>query len=224
MSGVHWSTIKPAILSLLTDVAVDQITSAGGVHELLKTPKWNAEWGARRVQFIHPLQKQALYAKVTSCVAVGWDDTAFVELDTGLAVGLPASGITDVFEQTSGLRKFVLNLQSWVLEEDDERWAIAVLERVRTYTDFTSSRARLLAVNVDLTDCGPSRDISKTIDKKVWSIGSMDITLTACVNAVDPIPVGWIERVILTSHEQEADGIDVDANLRMVAEVLPPFP
>lgn len=222
MPGVPWTIIRPAILDLLTDVAVDQITSAGGVHVPLKTPKWNAEWGARRVQFIHPLQRQALYAKVTTCTAIGWDDNAFIAKDTGLAVGKPATGLTDVYQETAGLRKFNLNVQSWVLEEEDGLWCMETLERLRTYLDFESSRARLLAVNVDLTDVGASRDISKTIDKKVWSIGSMDITMTACVNNTDPIPIGWIERIILTSHEQEANGVDVDPDLRMINERLPP--
>lgn len=221
---VSWSTVRPVLLALFSDIAVDQIKSPGKVHLPLETPKWNAAWKDRSLPFIHPIQKVALYLKITSSVGVGWDENDYVVMDTGVAAGKAATGRTNVFQVVSGQRRFTLNAQAWVLAEEDGFFAHSVLDRVRTRSDMESSRARLLAVNVDLTDCSAIRDMTATHEKRAFNIASCDFTMNAAINDVDPIPTGWIERVILTSHEQDAPGHDVPDSLRTIEEVLPPFP
>jgi hypothetical protein len=220
--GVPWETIKPVLLAVITDLAVDQVTSAGGVFEPLKTPKWNAEWGTRKASYVHAIQKQSLYLKITSCVPIGGDDILWEELDTGVVAGDDASGEFDVYQTTTGLRRFVLNLQSWVAEDSDDMSSIATLERLRVRLDFESTREIFRDADLDLTDYSAVRDISKVIDKKMWSIATMDLTFTACVKNTNPKPTGYIERVIITSHENVAD-VEVDPDLRMIEEHLPDF-
>lgn len=220
--GIPWKTIKPVILAAVTDVAVDQVTSPGGIFEPLKTPKWNAEWVGRSVSYIHPQQRQALYLRVTSSGPIGWDDVAWELLDTGTVAGGDPSGVEDVFQTVRGLRRIIVNVQAWVAEDTDDLSAFHTLERVRTMLDMESTRSRFLEVELDFTDSSEVRDISKTIDKRMWSIASLDLTFHVATTATDPTPTGYIERVIVTSHENTA-GVDVDPDLRMVEEHLPDF-
>lgn len=216
-----WIDIKKTLIEVFTNVAVDQITSPGGIHLPFETPAWMAEWKDRRVSFIHPGQGHALYLKITSVIGRGWDDWTYPEKDTGLAAGEAATGVIDVFETVSGMRRFTLQAQDWSIEETDEVSSFNVIERLRSRMEYNSSRQRLLASNIDFTDVGASRDMTATIDKKRFSITALDFTFTACVIETDPIPTGYFTHVILTSHEQ-AGGVDVQPSLRMINETLPP--
>lgn len=216
-----WIEIRKALLDCFTRCAVDQITSEGGINLPFETPEWVAEWKERRAEFIHPLQRHALYLKITSISSKGWDDQAHEEVDTGLVQGKPATGITDVFETLSGIRRITLQVQSWCLEETDELSSINIIERLRTFVDYNSTRQRLLAANIDFTNMGPSRDMTATVKGKRYSITAADFVFSACVIETDTIPTGYIERIILTSHEQ-AGGEDVHSVLRMIEETLPP--
>lgn len=216
-----WKRIKPALIDVFTKVGADQITSPGGVHLPFETPEWIAQWRDRRVEFIHPGQGYGLFLKITNIVGLGWDDITYESLDTGIMAGLPASGVIDVFETTSGIRKFKLQAQVVCDEESDDLSAADVVERLRDRMWFNSSIQQLLAVNVAIVDIGNARDMMTTIGKKRMSVVNLDFDFAACVISTDPIPTGYIEHVILTSHEQ-AGGVDVDASLRMIAELLPP--
>lgn len=220
--GIPWQTIKPVILAVVTDVAVDQVTSPGGIFEPLKTPKWNAEWIGRSATYVHPIQRQALYLRVMESGQSGWDDVAWESLDTGIVAGGEASGTFDVFQVVRGLRRIVVNVQSWVAEDTDSYSAFHTLERLRTMLDMESSRSRFLEVELDFTESSSVRDISRVIDKKMWSIASMDLTFHVSTVTIDPNPTGYIERVFITSHENNA-GVEVDPNLRMIDEHLPDF-
>lgn len=218
---IAWTQVAPVLIALFTKAAVTQITSPGGVHLPYETPEWNAEWKNRRGPFIHPGQQLSLQLKVTSVVGKGWDENSFEELDTGTAVGEAPTGLTNVYEVTSGLRRFTLNVQAWVTEETDALSAQGVIDRVVTRMDTTANREQLLGVNVDLTDVGATRAMEAKYDNRLWNVVSVDFVFTACFTDTDIVPVGWIERIVLTSHEQNA-GVDVQASLRMVEETLPP--
>lgn len=228
---MHWKQILPVLIEVFTRCAVTQVTSPGGVHKPLETPPWSAEWKERSATFVHPLVKARLELQITSVVGVGNDDSRKEELDTGVvageAAGLPPeeivpSGQTDLFETVVGLRRFVVQAQAWVPENTDSWSAHHIIERLRTRMDFDSSRQSLLAVNVDFTDVGASRPMNARKDGKLWSVVSIDFTFTAGINETDPIPLGWIERIVLSSHEQHAPGNEVSASLRMIEETLPP--
>lgn len=228
---MHWKQIMPVLIRLFTRCAVRQVTSPGGVHKPLETPPWSAEWKERSATFVHPIIQARLELQITSCVGVGNDMVEKTELDTGVvagnAEGLPPeqivpSGATDLYDVVSGLRRFVVQAQAWVPQNTDSWSAHEVIERLRTRMDFDSTRRELLDVNVDFTDVGASRAMPARKDGKLWSVVSLDFTFTAAINETDPIPVGWIERIILSSHEQHAPGEEVSASLRMNDEMLPP--
>ncbi len=214
-----WKAIRVGLIDVFTFCAADQITSPGGVHLPFETPAWAAEWKDRRVTMIHPGQGMALYLKINTIVGRGWDDYTWEELDTGLVQGKAATNETDVYEVSSGLRRFTLQAQCWSIEESDDFNSSDVIERIRTRMYWERNIQRLLECNVDCSDILNSRDMTATIDKKRFSVTALDFVFTACVVETDPIPTGWIEHVIVTSHEQ-AGGDDVTSSLRMIEETF----
>ena len=187
---LRWEAINPVIVSLVSDI--------------LRKPEapadWEAEWLERRDanRMISPEQGGALYLKVTSCVPVGIDMTRYeMQADAG--------GNIDLHEVLVGYRRFTLQVQAWESEHTDLHWAIRTLEKLRTRLFRTSSLQRLLAVNVDLTDDLASRKMTQTIGGRRWSIATMDLLMTGAFDAADESPTGWIERIRLTSHIEDAE-------------------
>ena len=204
-----WQEINPVIISLISD--------------LLRKPAaydWNAEWSERSEanRMIHPKQGGALYLKITSCVGVGGGENVREMLTFDNADGVP---VTDLYEVNYDIHRFNLQVQAWETEHSDAHWAFETLETLRTRLGWASSLRRLLAVNVDLTDIGTATKISQTINKRRWSIGSMDLTFTAVFSELDPVPVGWIERIVLTSHAQ-VEGSDMPLPPNVTNDVIPP--
>lgn len=219
MSASPWKAIRLGLIDVFTFCAADQITSPGGIHLPFETPAWSAEWKDRRITMIHPGQGFALYLKINTITGRGWDDYAWEMLDTGLVAGEAPTGIFDSYEVSSGLRRFTLQAQCWSLEETDDHNSSDIIERLRTRMYWQRNIDKLLEVNVDCSDILNSRDMTATIDRKRFSITALDFVFTACVVETDPIPTGYIEHVIITSHEQ-AGGEDVQPSLRMIEEEL----
>lgn len=178
---IDWSAISPVLVHVFTSIAVDQRPAP--------SPAWTAEWSDRHRDYIHPEQELALYLKVTSCVTIGEDEDRVDD---------------DGYVTQTGLRRFVLNLQAEVSEDQDNKSAIQTLERIRTRLRRQSVIDALLGVDVALVEVGTTQNVSATFDKRVWSIGNLDVTFCAAVNDTDPVPVGWIERVVLSSNIQGA--------------------
>lgn len=220
---VTWETVLPGLLNLFSAVSVKQVTAPGGVFDH-QYPEWRAAWKDRKESsdFIHPHHHFQMLLKMTTCQAVGPVEKYYEMVDTGLAVGLPATGEQNLFELLGTYRKFTIQAQVWTTEETDDVLAMPILDRAATRLNGEWAQQRLIALNVDLTDTYAIRDLTRTIDGHQWSIASLDFLFTACLISVEPDPVGWIEKVVLTSHEQVSPGVDVSASLRMVNEQLPP--
>lgn len=189
---VRWDEINPALIALVSDLLRKR-----------DAPDWEAEWMERRDanRMISPEQGGALYLKVTSCVPVGGDEFRRV-MHTFDVDGIPTE---DLVEITVGFRRITVQVQAWESEHTDLHWSIRTLEKLRTRLGRNSSMARMLAVNVDITDYGASRKMTQTINGRRWSIAAMDLILTAAFNDDEDLdPTGWIQRIILTSHAQTA--------------------
>lgn len=208
---MRWDEINPALVSLFTSLAVDQPAPTPPAQ----TPDWQAAWGERRREFVHPGQRQELLLKVTSCVSVGEDESRTDYDDEA----------EDVFETITGNRRFVLQVQARVLEHEDDLWAMQTLERLRTRLQWRSSLDALLAVNVALVEVRQAIKASATYDKRVWSIANMDVVLASSVNDANPIPVGWIEHVNLEAKIRGVDGeVLATPPNNAPGEWIPPLP
>ena len=177
---IDWSSIRPVLVAQITSIATDPLPSP--------SPAWSAEWADRHRDYISPDQEIGLYLKVTSCVTVNEDEDRYDTDDAGNVL------LTQV-----GLRRFVLNIQAEVSEDEDGKWALQTLERIRTRVRRPAVLDALLDVNVALIEAGNAQNISATFDKRVWSIATLDVTFTAAVNDTDPIPVGSIAHVVISS-------------------------
>ena len=199
---VNWSEICPVLKQVFTTLATDQLESP--------SPEWRAEWHDRHCDYNHPEQELALYLRVTSCVGIGEDETRYDEV-------VEDDAVVDVTERQCGLRRFVLNVQAELTETEDGKSAINTLERIRTRLRRTSILGELLDVDVALVEVGSVQNISLTFDSRAWSVASMDVTFCAAVNDSDPVPTGWIERIVISS---DVDG----ASTQLTDEELPDSP
>lgn len=217
-----WERIIPELLSIFSNIGLKQIYAPGRVFTQ-NFPEWKAAWKDRKESsdYIDPRQGAKLTIKFTSTVQMGWDDWNWEEFDTGLIIGEPATGKTDLYQTASGMRKFTINAQFMTTEETDQRNAHTLMEQLQTRMGLDYALQRLLAVNVDYSEAGVTRDMTKTMNGHRWCIASCDFTFVAGIIQTEPNPTGWIATVIMSSHEQN-NGVDVQASLRQINERLPP--
>lgn len=204
--SVEWTKINPVLIDLFS-----RMVREPDAHE------WSAEWKEAPRQFINPIQQGALTLKVTSCVGVGEDEIRR-EMREILVEGVV---VTDLVEVVCGIRRFVLRVEAQATEHTDAVWAMQTLERIRTRLSRPSVLGELNAVDVAVVGVGTSTKASATIDKRVSSIGFLDVTMTTVVNEADDVPVGWIERVIVTSHVKNPGGEELPAPPNWVNETIP---
>lgn len=210
---IAWSTIKPALVTLMSSLAVDQITPDEDDAQL--HPPFEAEWAERRKTHVHPEHSQALYLKVLSVASKGVDETRFENIEI--------EDVPDLQATQCGLRRFTLQVQSRCTEYEDNLWCMQTLERIRTRLRRLSSLAALRAVGCALIRIENAVDISFRSDQHIWSAGNLDVILACEVNDVDPIPVGFIERIELTSHWQN-NGVDISTPPNVSADTIPELP
>lgn len=226
--AVNWGAVKATIKEVITDVSVDQITSAGGVYEPFFTPKWEAVWENKKegANFIHPGQSLAVYLKVTTESEVS--EVVERELDEGIVMGSDPpgalngvpTGVMNVFEVTEKRSRITVNIRALKVEDDDLEGALGVLNRIRTRLPWQEPQAKLIDANIALWEMGPAREAPIRGDNRMLSVASMDVLFDIALEEVNPTPVGWIERIIHTSHIG-VEGVDLPAPPNVIDEMLP---
>ncbi len=212
---MRWSEILPVLVTTFTQLA--NADDGGPIP-----PGFEAEWAERRRKAISPEARFGLYLKITSSSEVGEDQVSY-ELQK-IDPEDPESE-EDIFEVITGLRKFTLNVRVESTEHSDDLWALEVLERIRTRFKRTSAQAALLDLNVSISEMRPAIKASRTIDKRVWSIGSMDIVFLVQITDRDPVPIGWIEHVNVESRIKNAEGDVIQSPPNNApGEWIPPLP
>lgn len=176
---IDWNAIEPALVDVLTSIATAQPETPA--------PAWRAEWADRPRDLIHPDVGFALVLRVTSVTPIHEDEDRYDE---------------DGTETQCGQRRIILNVQVESSENLSTESALNTLERIRTRIRRRSSLAKLAAVDVALIEVGATQNVSARYDGRIWSIGSLDITLCAAVNDTDPVPAGFIQRVVVTTDVQ----------------------
>jgi hypothetical protein len=221
--SVDWPTVLDTILQVFTQIATDQITLPSGKQDPILAPAWTAEWKGRAGSYTHPGQGFSLFLKVTDIQPLGWDEKNFPTLDTGLAVGDPATDEFNTYQQNSGMRQMNLQVQVESTEDLDDLFAVKVLDRIQTCLGWDSVIDQFLAINVDITDyrVRPIRDVKVAFDNRFLSAASMDVTLTACIISTDPSPTGYVATIVMTSHAQ-INGVDVPVPLNVLDDDIPP--
>lgn len=201
---IGWTTINPVLLDVFRECALDTARSGD---------KFKAEWKDRPASFMDPAQKLALLLKVTNVAELAEDETRYDETTTG--------GITTVTSSQTGQRKFTLQVQALVPEQTDEQWCMATLERVRMRLRRPRVLEQLLDVDVALISCGPAIPVQFKDKGRVFSSGTMDVVFGAVANEDDPISSGWIQYLVISSHVQNNDGIELPTGQQMVDVQIP---
>lgn len=200
---IGWSTVAPALVSVMNAIAVDAALDASG---------FTAEWKHGQRGFTHDVQGFSLLMEVTSVVGIGEDETRYVRNESDEPV-----------ETICGNRRIVMQLTAIVPDRTDAMLAHVVLDRVRTRLMKRSSIAALIAVGVALGPVGPAlktpfKDKGRSVNAAVCSV-----TFQSVVNDADTVEAGWFNRVEVSSQLRNEAGDLLDSpSLQMVDEVIGP--
>jgi hypothetical protein len=198
---IGWSTIRPALIEILTQISADTTRSR---------EKYQAAWKDGPRGFIDTAQRLELLLKITSVVNIGEDETRREMID-------------GVFTETQvGQRKFVLQVQATVPspEDLDSQNAFAATERIRSRIGRPRIIQRLLDAEISLHKCGAALPTPYKDKGRVVDCATVDITFGTVVNDQDPIPAHWIASVVVTSHASDVDGTQLEPPLQMVDEEI----
>ena len=195
MSGPSWTDVNPELVRIFGELALrDEGSRQPG--------NWKPEWRDRAVvatAVSGQLKGVKLYLKVTSCIGIGTDEIRY-EQET------PTSYLQ---ETIYGLRRVTLRLECHSGEASDEQWPLSILERIRSRLRRRRTIGALLALNVGIISIGAANDISSRKDQHIQSRAVMDLLLTMVSDDRDPVPTGWIASVVITSHLEDVDGIEL---------------
>lgn len=196
---IGWSTIRPTLIEVLTEIGADTMRSRQG---------FNAAWKEGPRSFIHAVQKLELRLKITSIVGIGEDETRR-ELVDG-----------ELIETQVGQRKFILQIQATTPEFTDTVHAFQATERIRTRIGRPRIIQRLLDADIAIQRIGPALPTPFKDKGRVVDCATMELTLGTVVNDDDPVPAGWIEKIVVTSHASDVDGTQLEPPLQMVDEEI----
>lgn len=197
---MSWSEINPVLIKVLTDVAANPQKGKQG---------FTAEFYEGPLGFINDRQDQALYLKVMALRGVGTPYVNHVE-GNGIYTEEVVSNVI-----------FTLQVQAHVLERTDEHWSMATLMRVRNGLYFPSVRAQFSKVNMSVQDVLPAVKATAFFEGRSHNIANMDVMISTVMTSSDPVPMGWIQKIDLTSHVQlGADDLSTPPNV--VDERIPP--
>jgi hypothetical protein len=196
---VQWSSIKPGLIELFTALALDQ---QGPV----------AEWQGRPHAVISDRYRYGVYLAITSVAPIGPDESRFEEV--------VVDGQTMLRETIYGHRRIVLRVQADGIDNTDDRHPLHVIENIRTRLSRQSSRDALGALGLYVTTTGPALPTDYVDGGRRIPRATLDITMLGTSADSDPIPLGWIERVQMTSHIHDA-GAELPVPPNVVDELIP---
>lgn len=211
---IGWSTAAPVIKSLFGSLAVDPslITET--------SPAFAAEWkdGARGAT--HSEQRFSLLLKVTNVSPIGVDETRDEEVSADSEAPSDAGFLGALRSIQCGIRRVTIQVQTVVPEHTDDFWGIAALERLRVRIRRRPSLAVLNTLNMALVSIGQALKVNFRDNGRWTSAAVMDIVLCSAFSDVDPVPLGWIEAVDLTSRLRGTDGQELPSPPNW-SEVIP---
>lgn len=199
---IGWTEIRPLLIEVFTECAR---------HPGFLAEAFAASFAERGRGMDHPEQRASVLLRVMSCVGVGEDETR------GEMVG------DDLIETVSGQRTVTLQVQVRCPVADDERHAMAMIERIRTRLARRRVIQRLLDAEIAIQRCGASVTLPNFKDRgHVVDVANMDVMLGMVASEDDPIPVGWVQYIVLSSHLKE--GTELQPALQLVNAEVPTIP
>lgn len=199
---IGWSAINPLLLDVFRDAARDATKDASN---------FAAEWSERPARFTDPRQGFSLRLRVTSVSELAEDETRYEDV----------GGVLTATQ--TGQRKFTLQVQAIVPANLDDLWAIGVLERARTRLRRPSTIDALLELDVALIRIGPSVPVAFKDGGRQFSSGTLEVFFGCTASEDDPIPAGWIQYLVISSHLKDGAG-ELPPAQQMVDVEVPTIP
>jgi hypothetical protein len=209
---IEWNTLAPGLRALFSDMAFDSQPD----------PVFEAQWEEGAKQVIHPDVGAELSLKVTAVSNVGLDELRYRN-----------EGESELIETVVGTRNFTLqarvsshfhgpSVDEWMVNELTG-WCWTITERLRTSIRRSRNRAALEALNVALVNIGPAVDASFKFEKRRVNAAVCDFFFSTAFCDDDPIKVGWIERIELTSLIRGVDDVLLASPPNITEELIPPL-
>jgi hypothetical protein len=220
---INWTDVAPALRTLFSKIALD--ATRRQELEDADLPEFQAQWGEKQREFTHPDIAKLLTLKVRSIVGTGEDERRYTAVT--ITPPDPDPPYVDIREDLVGIRRITLEVRVESTDhgeaEDPARWCWSMMERIRMRLYWQSSLAALLAVNIALVRIEAAQDATYSFDKRRVNACVMDVILAAGFTDEGEV-IGWIERIELTSHFQDAAGDDLDEPPNATSDIIPPLP
>lgn len=197
---MQWSTIKPALVGLVSSIAFDD-----------DGPE--PTWHGRPRPLIGDRIRYEITLRITSVAAIGPDETRHDEI---VVSGSPALRGTQY-----GHRRIVLRIEATSTTNTDDAHALHLIENVRTRLRRPSSLETLLAVGLSIVGTGATLDTTYRDGARYVPRATLDVTLLGTVADADPVPVGWIQYALATSHVKDTDGLELPSPPNVSEELIP---
>lgn len=193
---IGWTQLYPALRKLFGRLADPNDSS------------FEAEDRGRPRKAISDVRKFALAMRVVNVIGLGEDEERF-DLVPQDATGVDRKYAGQLRPNITGQRKLVLQLECDSIENTDTAWAWAAIERIRTGMRRRSSLEALDAVDAALIRVGQATEMAFRNEGRMVHRVVLEVQIGAVVNEIDPVPTGWIEKVVITSHLQDVDGAEL---------------
>lgn len=182
---LDWATIYPELRSLIKD-----LSGAAEENDVLVSE--------RKRPFVHPINEFQITLRVTSLSDLQEDEYRYEEV------------LGELQEYIFGQRRVVMQVRVEHYEDEDSGWSFTIAERIRTRLYRSSSVDRLRAVNVSIIDLGTIQNFSAPeADDHILGVAVFDFNFQAAFLDTDDNPVGFIDKILLTSHLKGSDGVEL---------------
>lgn len=166
---------------------------------------------------VHPIVQLELVLQITSSSDVMTGERrTFDQAANG--------GLGELTSTMHGMRDFTLNVQARSYDLSYSAWAITYLERVRTRIWRSSVLEALIAQNIAPFATSPIVDLQGKEDGHALSVANLDIRLRLSFTDTPQTGLGWIEKILLTSHVKKPDGTEYSAPPNVTDLQIPPPP
>jgi hypothetical protein len=164
-----------------------------------------------------------LTIQVLNVVGSGDDEERREDVPAG-ATGQDAPWAGQLRTRIVGHRKVTYRLVCDALDNTDQAWAWATIERVRTRLRRSTSRDALGAANASLHSVGAALEANFRAEGRVHNRVLLDFALNVRIDDVDEAPTNWIEHVVLSSEVADVDGAVLPVPPNVTDLEIPPIP
>ena len=210
---IGWSAIGAELQAIFSEIATKR-PDPGGAPFQAAWVDGRRPWQDGKRFTITDERGFSVGLTVTSVSGIGQDETRETLSDEN-----------ELIETATGQRKFTLQMQALAIAGGvNEDFAMALTERTRTRLTSRRIVDRLLEIDVDVISCGPSVFLGHRDGQRMLTSATMDVVFGCTASEDDPIPAGWIQYLVISSHVKDLDDATLGTAQQMVNVEVPPIP